>query len=686
MATNPVDVWRVASAVTVVTLALGLAACGGGRGDAEQPPTAPGDKATALQASRAGELTQYLQDRLRAREAARAAGNGAFYGAGTTDFGFAPGVTAAPPAAAPARSGSLQQEAGVDEPDLLQSDGQALYTLQPQGLAQVLKSYRRHDDGSVTALKTLPLGGGGENGSTPQGMVLSDDHKTLVALSQRWFALPMDPACGPTCMPVVGLPPSELPFAPIWVRQSVQVQRVDVSQPAAPTAGELVQIDGRLIDSRRIGDALYVISAHVPRLPVDALPTSTSRDEREATINKLNAADVLPTVRRNGGAPTPLLADTDCWVQPGNGSLAVEITTVTVFDLRSPTLAATSRCFVGGTEAVYLTTKNLYLATTRWTIPAAGSNGITIGELRYPSQITTSIHKFSIASGTPAYRSSGEVLGHLGWNPQLKSYRLSESGDLLRVLTYTGRDGWAEVADTKSPSPARLSVLREAGGGTASASLQEVASLPNTSRPALLGKVGEQVYGVRFVGDRGYLVTFRRTDPLYVLDLSNPTDPKIAGALEVPGFSEHLFPLAGGLLLGVGRDADDNGRATGVKVALFDVNDATQPRLAGSIKLGELGSQSALDVSRHGLNLFDKAGVVRVGLPMNLYSSSNASAPWTRGLQRFEVDTAARRLRQLPALGTGPLTGSEPLWLERSVQVGDFVYYANGAGVQGFGW
>jgi hypothetical protein len=593
-------------------------------------------------------------------------------------------VAGAPAAApAPARSGTLVQETGVDEPDLLQTDGQSIYTLQPQGLVQNLTVHRRNDDGSTTVLKTLPLGNSNDGGSTPQGMVLSDDHKSLVALSQRWRPMAIDPACGPTCTPAIGLP-----FAPVWLRQSVQVQRVDVSQPAAATAGELVQIDGRLIDSRRIGDALYVVTAHVPRLPVDALPSSASAEERQATISAMKAADVLPTLRRNGGAATPLLNETDCWVQPGNGSLAVEITTVTVFDLRSPTLPATSRCFVGGTEAVYLTTQNLYLATTRWTVQPASGNVPTTAVV-YPSQISTSIHKFSVgattpgtraAPGLPVYRSSGEVPGHLGWNSQFKSYRLSESGDLLRVLTYTGASGWSDVADLTPPSPARLTVLREAG-----AALQEVASLPNSARPALLGKAGEQVYGVRFVADRAYLVTFRRTDPLYVLDLSNVTDPKVAGALEVPGFSEQLFPLANGLLLGVGKDTDAAGRQAGVKVALFDVSDAGKPTLAGSVTLGELGSQTALDLSRHGLNMFDKSGVLRIALPMTLYSSGDPTR-WSRGLQRFEVDTTTRRLRQLPAVGVGRLNGSEPLWAERSVQIGDFVYYASGSAVQGYGW
>jgi hypothetical protein len=686
-------------------LVLALIGCGGG---AASTPADPGNS-TALLASRPGELAQYVQAKLRAREAQRAAGVTTFYATtGPTDTAPSPALGAAPPAAM--RSSTLVQEAGVDEPDLLQSDGQFIYTLKTQTAASGasvpgspvlrLQVHGRHADGSLTALKTLDLPvdtntpAGGFSGGVAEGMVLSDDHKTLAVLSQRWQSLisPLPVCSVAECSPAIGLPF----FAPPWLRNTVDVQRVDVGQPANASAGERISIDGRLVNSRRIGDLLYVVTSHVPRLPVDLLPFNASAADREATIAKLGASDVLPSMRRvsggssssnssgSGSSTTPLLADTDCWLQPTNGSLAVEITTITVFDLRSTNLANTSRCFVGGTEALYMTANHLYLATTRTLIQPA------LGKLSYPPQVTTSIHKFKLAAGSVAYRASGEVPGHLGWNTSMKSYRFSEAGDDLRVLTYTGNDGWVVLEDANNPSagppsPARLTVLRErASATTPQIDLQEVAALPNTSRPAALGKPGEQVHGVRFVGDRGYLVTFRRTDPLFLLDLANPADPKVAGTLEVTGFSDHLFPLANGLLVGVGKDANSAGRVLGLKLALFDVRDPALPTQAASITLGEAGSQSALDHSRHGLNLLDTDGAVRIALPVNLLS--HAGQTWIRGLQGFEVDTRARSLRLLALLGAAPLTGTEALWSERSLQIDNHVCYANGAGLQGFVW
>jgi uncharacterized secreted protein with C-terminal beta-propeller domain len=91
-----------------------------------------------------------------------------------------------------------------------------------------------------------------------------------------------------------------------------------------------------------------------------------------------------------------------------------------------------------------------------------------------------------------------------------------------------------------------------------------------------LGK-GEQVYAVRFVGPTGYVVTFRQTDPLYVVDLREPTAPRVSGELKINGYSSYLHPAGDGRLIGVGQDGSDNGQLTGLQVSLFDVSDPARP-------------------------------------------------------------------------------------------------------------
>jgi hypothetical protein len=640
--------WRWA-ALCAPALATVLAACGGGSAG----PTVEGHQA-ALSASKPGELAQFVQGKLRTLQAQGRllAPQPTLIGDGTQAVSLSPGVAAAPP-----MSGTLVQEEGVDEADLLKTDGRHLYTLQPQVDAGVrVAAYARASDGRADALGSLVLPTDGARSISADGMVLSVDQKSLAVISQHWAHRPDDTTCPEVCTGIA------IPS----MRSSVHVQRVDVTDPAAVAAGERISIDGALVDSRRIGDWLYLVTTHRPVLAAEQLPATATPAQREAAIAKLTAADVLPRMRRNGGAPVPLLADTDCLLQTGNASTNIQFTTVTVFDLKSPTLAHSNRCFAGGSEALYLSPGNLYIATTRWDDPTGAAS------VGFPSDTRTDIHKFALAGGSVAYRGSGSVDGHLGWDPQRKSFRLSEHNGDLRVLTYTGSFGWFTIQDaqTAPPSPARLTVLRERSSDQ---TLQVVATLPNAARPAHIGKPGEQVYGVRFLGDRAYVVTFRRTDPLYVLDLSDPADPRTVGEVEVAGFSESLFVLPNNLLLGVGRDADQSGRITGLKVALFDVHNPAAPAERSALTLGMEGSASTLDSARHGLSLRVKDNVVRLALPMVLATTPHAD--WQHGLQKLEVDTSARTLRALGWAGAVGNGLQASLWLERSVQIGDTVYY-----------
>jgi hypothetical protein len=654
-------------ALLAPALVLLLAACGGGSSN-ETPP--PEGRATALAASRPGELAAYVQERLRTLDAqGRLAGALAADGAPTIGISVSPVASAAPSA-----SRTLVQEGGVDEPDLIQTDGRTLYTLQPAatGGGAVLQVHARDSSsGKASRITSLALNsaGGGPIGSL--GMVFSADQRALAVVGQRWTTVAPGDACA-TCITAT------TPIAPYPLRSGVAVQRVDVADPGNASAGERIEIDGHLVDSRRIGDRLFVVTQHRPVLPQPLATGSGSAAQRQALINALTAADLLPRMRRNGGAPEALLADTDCTLQAANASHSVQLTTVTVFNLASPTLAHSSRCFVGGSEALYMTPQSLYLATSRWELPDSPQ------QLLFPQGMSTDIHRFALDGGTLTYRASGSVTGHLGWDRDRKSLRLSEHAGHLRVLSFTGQTGWwGDVGNTNqaaAPSPATLTVLRESGSA-----LQVVATLPNSRRPAAIGKPGEQVHGVRFVGDRGYVVTFRRTDPLYVLDLANPADPQVAGELEIAGFSDHLFPLAGGLLLGVGKDADSQGRTLGVKVALFDVSNPAQPTDRGTQVFGTTGSASALDFTRHGMGLLMNGNAARLALPVML--SATPWSGWQRGLQRLEVNTTTRTLSAKALLPVADdASGTSSLWLERAALIGDQVYHLNGANLATHDW
>ena len=114
-----------------------------------------------------------------------------------------------------------------------------------------------------------------------------------------------------------------------------------------------------------------------------------------------------------------------------------------------------------------------------------------------------------------------------------------------------------------------------------------------------LGK-GERIYAVRFMGDAGYVVTFRETDPLYTLDLSDPDAPRVRGELKIPGYSAYLHPVGDGLLLGIGQDADEEtGRVQGLQISLFDVSDLARPARLQQRRLGDRFSSSAVEWNHH---------------------------------------------------------------------------------------
>ena len=142
----------------------------------------------------------------------------------------------------------------------------------------------------------------------------------------------------------------------------------------------------------------------------------------------------------------------------------------------------------------------------------------------------------------------------------LNQWSLSEHEGVLRAAT-TSMPPW----ETRGSSQSAVRTLAERDG-----------RLVEIGRVGGLGP-GERIYAVRYMGDTGYVVTFRQTDPLYTLDLSDPRAPRVAGELKVPGYSAYLHPLGDGLLLGVGQDATDDGRTNGVQLSLFDVTDLSRP-------------------------------------------------------------------------------------------------------------
>jgi len=654
--------------------ALLFVGCGG-----SSSSEAPATEGPALVASQSGALVEHVRALLVRRDALRQRDPGSSQLAA----GSGPALAVAAGGAPVAYSNTNVQEVGVDEEDLLKTDGNSVYALDTTGLvgggpaSMQLLVHRRDANGDIVPVQTLALPVSSTSYTAARGLQLSATAQRAVALAESLEPVGPPMPCPPEA---VCIAPAGLIYPPYQLKSSVDLQFLSLDTSGNAQLGDKVAIDGRLVASRMVGHSLVLVTTHAPRLAYDLLPGNATAQQRADELARLTAADVLPTWRPAAGTVQALVAETDCYLQPNNGSLSLEITTITVVDLA--TLTRKGRCFVGGIEGAYMSLKSVVLATSRLPYHVLDN-----GRIVYQPQFVTDLHKFAFDGSAVEYRASGEVGGHLGWDPARKPYRISEydNGD-LRVLTYTGDTGWALPTDADGagappPSPATLTVLREATGER---QLKTVATLPNSQRPAPLGKAGEQVFAVRFVGDRAYLVTFRRIDPLFVLDLSNANDPQIAGELTVPGFSDYLFPLPNGLLFGVGKDVTAGGQLGGVKLGLFDVSDATHPQAIDARTLGSSGSISSLDFSSHGINLLQRGAVTRIALPLSLTAAPFAANP-THALQRIEVDTQARTLTLAATLSAPPAPFVD-LWGDRSVQIGDQLVYLSHGQIVTAGW
>jgi len=491
-----------------------------------------------------------------------------------------------------------------------------------------------------------------------------------------------------------------------WTDSTSQVGLVDISNPAAPGIADQMSMDGRIISSRRVGNMLYVASRFTPSIRGIDYYVEEGSAEYNNSVAKIEAAtldELLPQVSINDGRSESLSQPEDCFVaRRGNIEASADVITVAAINLDTATIAD-SVCYVGPSETMYMSPRSLYLATTRYDYET--NNGGD--EFFYADpDITTEIHKFALNAGSIDYRASGSVAGHMGWDPEKKPWRMSESGNQLRVVTMTDRFSfWPGGSDTDN-SPVTLTVLDDTNSGR----LDTLATLPNSLRTENLGKPGERLYASRFVGDRAYFVTFRATDPLYVIDLSNPADPRVAGELEIEGYSDYLHPVSDRLLLGLGKDAipDEDGEfrgawEQGVKLSLFDVSNPADPREVDTIIVGKRGTSTSALRTHKAFTYMPAANgnLARLALAIDLNETPNeyiSGHPsdwysWTSsGAWLFEVDQGStpgirevgRMLTRFP--DGSSYYGSDGDWNERTIIADDAVYYVSDFEVFGASW
>ena len=496
-------------------------------------------------------------------------------------------VSAPPLAATDDFSATNVQEEGVDEPDLVKTDGKRLVTIAGGQLRFVDLS------GAEPRLAaTLRLDG--DAGYLQGNLLLTGDR--VIVLRPAPFTgigiprpvpmpMPVEPGGGASARPGVAAD-MIVPHGPSRARVTV----VDIADLAAPKVVSELTIDGDLVASRMVGGvARLVLRSGPPRLPF-LYPSGSEESVRVATeANKKLVAEStleqwLPTFEQDGGEPRRL---TECGdvsrPEEFSGIGMLSVVTVDALDPR-PGPAAT---VIGAGELVYASAEHLYVTTSVFKPcpPNAECAGAT----------STDIHKFGIADKVrTTYEASGRVAGRL-----LNQFSMSEHGGDLRV---------ASTDDTLQESA--VAVFR-----------QKDRVLEQIGGVGGLGKT-ERIYAVRFLGDRGYVVTFRQTDPLYVVDLADPTKPAVMGELKIPGYSAYLHPIGDHRLIGIGQDATDQGRVQGTQVSLFDVSDPADPKRLASLTLP--GSQSEAEFDHHAFLWWAKTKLAMV--PVQSYRDGTVGA------------------------------------------------------------
>ena len=257
----------------------------------------------------------------------------------------------------------------------------------------------------------------------------------------------------------------------------------------------------------------------------------------------------LPGIRSDGGAEHPLVDCSDVR-HPVQASGFGTISVLT-FPFDDPASPSTTAVTAAG-DLVYSSASRLYVATT--TGEALPRPVDTRGA---PARLpTTQVHAFALDGDRTTYTASGSFRG-------------------------TVKDRWSF-----SEHDGRLRVAAQQGGANAVLVLDERAGrLEETGRVGGLGR-GETIQSVRWFGDLAIVVTFRQTDPLYTVDLSDPARPRVVGALKIRGFSSYLHPVGGDLLVGVGHDASATGTDLGAQAATFDLRDLADVRRADTYRFG----------------------------------------------------------------------------------------------------
>ena len=516
-----------------------------------------------------------------------------------------------------AYSSMLVQADGVDEGDIVKNDSSYIYQIN-QDRVLVIHAFPDSDLGVVNVLDFT------DGSFYPQELYL--DSQFLVVVGTAF-----EPSIN-TASPML---------VPIWFFSTSTVKALvyDIADPSHPTKVRELEIEGDWVATRKIGSSLYLVARQYPQF-YPMLAAGVSR-----------AHTVLPRYRDTArGSKFHKLSISRCYYFPGFDDPNYLL--IGAIDLSDPNSQLDLNAYLGAGDQVYASTQNLYVtgsrpfdiffmpqltlvaspAVTGAPTAAVAAGQIAVGTLIVPlppifapTNETTDIYKFSLTNSHTAFVAGNDVPGSI-----LSSYSMDENGAFFRVATT--QHAWWNATNQDNNN---LFVL--------DTNMTIVGSVTNVA-------AGERIYAARFVGDRAFLVTFQQIDPLFAIDLSNPTNPVVVGQLTLPGYSNFLLPYDANHLIGFGKDVtvatnqtagdvpwwDGAAFYQGMKLSMFDVTDLHNPVLLHSLSIGDRGTDSPVLYDPHAL-LFDRSSNL-LAFPISVAQLTNSTPdqPWQWGDTVFQ--------------------------------------------------
>ncbi len=423
------------------------------------------------------------------------------------------------------------QVAGVDEADIVKTDGKYIYVISENRL-HIIEAYPAEN---MELVSTLEL-----EDTYPLEMFIEGD--TVLLFGQKYSYY------GPEDYAVKSAPEYYYPRGDFTV-----IQMIDVSDREEPEITREVEFEGNYLSSRKMDSTAYFVlrkwQYQVPEEPGEIVPLyrdSTESGEEYGAVAGCSDIGYLPPV------------DARSFVIIG------------AVDMSDADAKINKEVIVASGENIYASQENLYVAEVEYRYEPVPLVGEVVGA--YESDEKTVVHKFSLEGQDIDYLGSMEAPGHI-----LNQFSMDEHDGYFRIATTSGR-----LSRYGSTAMNNVYVFDE--------ELGLVGSLEGLAP-------GESIYSARFMGDRAYLVTFKKVDPLFVIDLSNPEEPEILGKLKIPGYSDYLHPMDENHLIGIGKDtveAEEGDFAwyQGIKMAVFDVSDVEKPRELHKVVIGDRGTDS----------------------------------------------------------------------------------------------